>query len=497
MKSSQSSDEIVAAISRFAYPLKNKPIADSFEPAIIPKMEKNMDQNNNSHVSEAEEQIVTETPKEKEFKINKKHLIIGIAAVLLVAIAVTVCIILVNRNKDDGNDNTPPAEPTSVDILDGDLSAFVSIDAKYYKDYKVEIDKSLINLLTNSEIIKARYKHRSAEPVEGDGIISVGDEVNIFYKGYYLNGEDKVYFDGGSNMNGSSYKLGIGSGGFIPGFEYNMIGKNPADYSEQNPMIIKTDFPANYSNSTELAGKIAYFEVFVEKKDGKYVMTEYDIPALDDAFILEKLELTEGKLSSYEGETLAEKYFSYVRDENIKKGEMNQDNLALEAFWKSVLAGAVIKAYPEVQLKQAYDDMMNSVVSYYNAYYSSYYTLDEFACLYFGLKSGSDWKAEIDALAKEEIKQQLVFYHIMNLEGTKPTKEEYDAKFDEYLVKVLDEADMTEDKFDTPEQYAAMKESKKAELISSKGEEYFKAMIYYEIGVKAAISYAEIIEING
>jgi hypothetical protein len=116
--------------------------------------------------------------------------------------------------------------------------------------------------------------------------------------------------------------------------------------------------------------------------------------------------------------------------------------------------------------------------------------------LYFNLAPGSDWKAEITKVAKEEIKQQLVFYHIMNLEGTKPTKEEYDAKFDEYLVSVLDEAGMTEDKFDTPEQYKAMKESKKAELISAKSEEYFKAMIYYEIGVEAAIGYAEIIEID-
>lgn len=451
-------------------------------------------ENNNNHVSNTEAQITTETPEKKPFKIDRKYLIIGIAAVVLIALVVTVCIILANKARNGGND-TPPAEPTSVDILDGDLSAFVSIDEKYYKGYKVEIDKSLVALLTNSEIIKSLYKHRSQEPVEGDGIISVGDEVNIFYKGYYMNGEEKVYFSGGSNMNGSSYKLGIGSGGFIPGFEYNLIGKNPADYSEQNPIVVEAYFQKEYRDQT-LAGKIAYFEVFVEKVDDKYVITEYDVPALDDAFILEKLNMTEGKLSSYEGETLAEKYYSYVRDENILKGEINQDNMALEAFWNSVLTGAEVKAYPEVQLQEAYDDMMNNIMSYYSAYYSSYYTLDEFGCLYFNLAPGSDWKAEITKVAKEEIKQQLVFYHIMNLEGTKPTKEEYEAKFDEYLVSVLDEAGMTEDKFDTPEQYKAMKESKKAELISAKSEEYFKAMIYYEIGVEAAISYAEIIEID-
>ena len=427
------------------------------------------------------------------FKIDKKILWIGIAALLLIATIVTVCIII--ANKDGGND-TPPPELTSVDILDGDLSDYISIDAKYYKGYQVVINNRITDILTNHEIIKARYKHRSTEPIEnGDGIISVGDEVNIFYKGYYLDGENKVYFNGGSNVGGKAYTLGIGSGGFIPGFEYNLIGKNPADYSAENPMIIATYFPRNYQEPT-LAGKIAYFEVTVEVKDGVYQIKEYDVPVMDDAFVTEKLEMTEGKLSSFEGETLAEKYVAYVRNEIVKNGEMNQDDLALDAFWESVLAGAVVKKYPEKQVQEAYDDKLEEIIAYYNYYYSNYYTLEEFGCRYFGLSDGSDWRAEITNVAKEEIKQQLIFYHIMNVEGLKPTKEEYEAKFDEYLVKALDEEGKTPDKFKTPEEYEAMKESKKAELIASRSEEYFKAMIYYEMGVKGIIEYAEFVEIS-
>ena len=41
-----------------------------------------------------------------------------------------------------------------------------------------------------------------------------------------------------------------------------------------------------------------------------------------------------------------------------------------------------------------------------------------------------------------------------------------------------------------------MKASKKAELIAMRSEEYFKAMIYYEIGLEALVSYAEFVEIN-
>jgi hypothetical protein len=176
---------------------------------------------------------------------------------------------------------------------------------------------------------------------------------------------------------------------------------------------------------------------------------------------------------------------------------MNQDDLALDAFWESVLAGAVVKKYPEKQLQQAYDDMLEEIIAYYNYYYFNYYTLEEFGCLYFGLAIGSDWRSEITKVAKEEIKQQLVFYHIMNIEGLKPTKEEYEAKFDEYLVAALEEEGKTPDKFKTLEEYEAMKESKKAELIELRSEEYFRAMIYYEMGVEAIISYAEFVEING
>ena len=600
-----------------------------------------MDENKNTPASTEEAK-----PEKKgiNIKIDKKILLIGIAALLLIATVVTVCIVLANKAKSGGN-NTPPTELTSVDILDGDLSDYISIDEKYYKGYQVVINNRITDILTNHEIIKARYKHRkagvrfyvldgetkmyieiyqddtgvnvklTAEPTAvftynetaatyvatigtdeyyigtfgenedlrcskitditgdnkanvgvsryiaalstlvsadslpntvetpvvetayklamynaqlnkhlyfdgtmedcylgvtdkavdavdvymetvGDGIISIGDEVNIFYKGYYLEGEEKVYFSGGSNVGGTSHKLGIGSGGFVAGFEYNMIGKNPADYSADNPMIVETYFPKGYKNNPALAGKIAYFEVSVEVKDGKYQITEYDVPALDDAFILEKLELTEGKLSSFAGETLAEKYRAYIRDDIIKNGEMNQDDLALDAFWESVLAGAVVKKYPEKQLQQAYDDKMEEIIAYYNYYYSNYYTLEQFGCLYFNLAIGSDWRAEITRVAKEEIKQQLVFYHIMNVEGLKPTQLEYERRFDEYLVAALDEEGKTPDKFKTQEEYEAMKESKKAELIASRSEEYFKAMIYYEIGVKAVIEFAEFVEIN-
>ena len=50
----------------------------------------------------------------------------------------------------------------------------------------------------------------------------------------------------------------------------------------------------------DIAGETVYFEIF------PHYFTAYDVPALDETFILETLELTEEALSSYEGETVVD-----------------------------------------------------------------------------------------------------------------------------------------------------------------------------------------------
>ena len=209
-----------------------------------------------------------------------------ILAILLIATLMLGMLVSCKKDdgKDDGADNNGEnngvdnngenngTELPAVDFFSGDLSEFVELDEKYYKGFTVVVDPDRVSSFdVENKIIGVLYKYKSAESVEGDGIISVGDTVNIFYKGYYMSGENNVYFSGGSNVGGKSYALGIGSASFIPGFEYNMIGKNPADYDENNPMIIESYFPEGYK-SAELAGKTAFFEVYVEKDaDGKYL----------------------------------------------------------------------------------------------------------------------------------------------------------------------------------------------------------------------------------
>ena len=93
-----------------------------------------------------------------------------------------------------------------------------------------------------------------------------GDTVDIDYVGM----KDGVAFDGGTAQ---GYKLELGSGTFIDGFEDGLVGA-----SVGQELSLNLTFPENYGNS-DLAGQAVVFDVTVnaieEKKDA----------VLDDNFV--------------------------------------------------------------------------------------------------------------------------------------------------------------------------------------------------------------------
>lgn len=498
----------------------------------------------------------------------------------------------------NGGDTTPDTDDKDtnkidtsglegVDMFEDDLADYVEIDEKYYKGYTVLLDPDRVSAFDiENQIIKVLCKNKSKEPVEADGIISVGDVVDMYYRGYYLDeGGEKVYFDGGCNfVSKTPHSLEIGSGSFIPGFEYNLIGRDPTSFAKmikisdvgekvcegdiimidyvannadgtatrtnnvvidlsdpntdkvfgkgfaeyfigkeiasliddftvssvdadtgvtkyskislseifrldktqsESVLVVEAYFPDNYGMEA-LAGKTAYFEIYTVKN------TEYSAPELDDAFITDTLNIAD-QLADYEGETLAEKYRAYLREAYMVENGLDEDTLIIEAFWESVLEGAVLKKYPEKQVAELYNLFIDELEYYYKSY-SLYYKFEDFVCLYIGLEIGADWRAELRTMAQSQIKQQLIFYRIMHKEGLKPTEEEYNAIFDEYLTSALKQSSITPDKFETEEEYLAKKEEYKKQLIEANGEDYFKNMIYYELAVEALKSYANVVE---
>ena len=97
-----------------------------------------------------------------------------------------------------------------------------------------EIDRQLTRLLQQSQRRTPVFDRPSQN----------GDELVLDYAGF----SDGKQFDGGTAQ---KQTLVLGSGTFIPGFEEQLIGKNPGD-----DVSVHVTFPVAY-HAPELAGKDA------------------------------------------------------------------------------------------------------------------------------------------------------------------------------------------------------------------------------------------------
>lgn len=123
------------------------------------------------------------------------------------------------------------------------------------------------------------------------GAIVLDDVATIDFEGFV----DGVPFEGGK---GFDYKLPIGSGMFIEGFEEQLIGKNQGDKVDVN-----VTFPKEYP-AENLAGQPALFKVEI-----KEVFTK-DAPELDDDFAQDVSEF--------------DTYVEYVEDIKSKLGDRKE-----------------------------------------------------------------------------------------------------------------------------------------------------------------------------
>ncbi len=122
-----------------------------------------------------------------------------------------------------------------IDYMTSNLKKYVYISEEDYKNYATHL---VFDQVTDEDVSRRinqlLYNNRSKE-AEGEGAyfrnvaITVGDEVDIYYRGYYVDEDGKIKeIDGGCNFPSDEYQtLGIGSGTFIPGFEEGLIGVVP------------------------------------------------------------------------------------------------------------------------------------------------------------------------------------------------------------------------------------------------------------------------------
>lgn len=137
-----------------------------------------------------------------------------------------------------------------VGIEDLDIDEYITLAD--YQNMKVSafkpvVDDAAITEYIDRELLVGRIMDRAVEE---------GDVTDIDFVGK----KDGVAFDGGT---ASGYKLTIGSGGFIEGFEDGLIGVMPGETVDLN-----LTFPDPYQNNPDLAGQEVVFTVTVNGIEG-------------------------------------------------------------------------------------------------------------------------------------------------------------------------------------------------------------------------------------
>lgn len=160
-------------------------------------------------------------------------------------------------------------------VYQATVEIFPEIDVQGVDDIEVERHSATVSEEDVDTMIDNLQKQRQ-EFADKDGAAEEGDQVTFDFEGT-IDGEK---FDGGSS---EDFKLVIGSGQMIPGFEDGIKGLKAGEEKS-----IDVTFPADYQ-AEELAGKEAQFKITVKKVE------ESKLPELNDEFF-ELFGVTEGGL---------------------------------------------------------------------------------------------------------------------------------------------------------------------------------------------------------
>lgn len=258
----------------------------------------------------------------------------------------------------------------------------------------VEVEK--VNIIVTEddvekEIEKVAEKSARLITVEDRGI-QKGDIADIDFEGFI----DGVPFEGGK---ASGYRLEIGSGNFIEGFEDQLIGAVPGDDVDVN-----VTFPEDYSNE-ELAGKAALFKVIINDVKIK------ELPVIDDEFAKDVSEF----------DTL-EEYKEDIRKKLKESAEHKAKHETEDKVISKVCENAEVEI-PDVMIQNHIDNLVKDFDARLR-----YQGLDLEKYLNIMGLGYIDFRSQFEERAAAEVKTQLVLDAVCKAENVSVTEEEFEEE---------------------------------------------------------------------
>lgn len=182
-------------------------------------------------------------------KLSPVHIVALVCAVLIFAAVVTSSVIFIVNAVKDKNREFDYASASAEE-----LAKYFALEENY-TNLELELDflsetkrAEEIARSVNSDILKLVAGQKNTvsgtnDSYSSDTEITVGDTVNLYYRGYVLKDDGtRDYLDGMCNFSSTSaYALTIGSQGFIAGFEDALLGKAATAYPRLSDLQIKDD----------------------------------------------------------------------------------------------------------------------------------------------------------------------------------------------------------------------------------------------------------------
>lgn len=273
-----------------------------------------------------------------------------------------------------------------VGLQDLDVNAYISLAD--YKNMTVsaerpEVDDEMVTRYINSELLVGTITSRAVQE---------GDVTDIDFAGK----RDGVAFDGGT---ATGYKLTIGSGQFIPGFEEGLVGVMPGETVDLN-----LTFPENYRQNPDLAGQEVVFTVTVNGID------------------------TSAEYETVTPEEMKEMGLPYKTKEDVwEAGKKAVEKNADETFEANAKSAVVQKLLEESTAESIPEYLVEEEIQNYNLYMESIAAmygvdLETFVSAASGLTQ-EEYDSQTKEMCTQIVKQYLVMEAVARAEGIETTDE--------------------------------------------------------------------------
>lgn len=292
-------------------------------------------------------------------------------------------------------------QPTLLDVnINDDKSVTIVYQVAVYPEVKLNEYKGLQAPKQTVRVLKAdieeeleNVRKRNARIQSVDRAARIDDIVNIDYEGFL----DGVPFEGGKD---SGYDLTLGSGHFVPGFEFQLVGVKAGDEKDVNIV-----FPEDYQEN--LAGKPVVFKVKVNE------VKESILPDLDDEFAKDVSEF----------DTL-EEYKASIKENISNRKKAAAENAFRDAIMTKLIDGMeadIPDAMVEERVQSTIDNY-NQRLSAQGMDFPSYLNM-------LGMDIDS-FREMGRASALREIQEEVALDKIADIEDLGATPEEIEAEFD-------------------------------------------------------------------